>query len=194
MFFYMLAFLAGIYLAYFTPSVIVVAPLLFLSLLLFVLACFRKCRFVYFLLPLFFLAGGIHLVRAEQLDRRAIYPYRDEYVMVTAEVISAGKYSEKTRETNFTARVTELSFLKETVSLRENVRFSLPAGEPLPAYGEVFRGVCLLSVPERSKEETFDYTLYLKANGIAFSGELERGTVEILGTFPLSFAETFVSA
>ncbi len=189
LFFYMLAFLAGIYLAYFTPSVILVAPLLFISLLLFVLACFRKCRFVYFLLPLFFLVGGIHLVRAEQLDRRAIYPYRDEFVTVTAEVISEAKYSEKTRETNFTARVTELSFLKETVSLRENVRFSLPAGEKVPAYGETFRGVCLLSIPERSKEESFDYALYLKANDISFSGELERGTVEILGKFPLSFTE-----
>ena len=189
LFFYMLAFLAGIYLAYFAPDVILVAPLLFLSLLLFVLACFRKCRFVYFLLPVFFLTGAIYLSQSENLEGRAMYPYRDEYVTVTAQVISEAKYSEATRKTNFTARVTELSFLKETVSLRENVRFSLPAGEKLPTYGEAFRGVCLISIPEHSEKENFDYTLYLKANGIRFSGELERGTVEILGDYPLSFIE-----
>lgn len=189
-FFCMLAFLAGVYAAYFIPNAICVAPLLFAALFLLVLACFQKCPLSYFFILVFFLTGAIYFSQVDRPERNPLYPYLDEYVTVTADVISDAEKNETTGDMTFTARVRQLSFLKEEISLKENVRMSLPAGEPVPKFGESFQAICRLSLPEDfSDDDGFDYALYLKSKKISFLGDIERGSCKEAGTFSLSLTE-----
>ncbi len=189
LFFCVLALLTGIYTAFFMPDAIAVLPLGFLALVLFVLACFRKCTLAYCLMVLCFLSGAVYLLMADSVENRPLYPFSDEYITVTAEVIQEPEI-EKDGSAATVVRVTELSFLKEEVTLCEKVRLSFPAGGPLPVFGERFQAVCRLYLPnDAMNSRGFDYQLHLKSKGIFFSGYVEPDTVEITGTFPLSFSE-----
>ncbi len=190
LFFCTLSFLIGIYLSGFYPDVIFVAPLLGLACFLLILSAFGKCRPVYAALLLFFLLGAITYSVKSNPVHNPLSPYMNEYVTVTAEVTSDLSQSETSGSISFTARVRELSFLRNEIELCENVRFFLPKGEPVPTFGKRFRALCLLEEPDDAENSGgFDYALYLKSKDISCVARIEKGTYEDLGEFPLSFSE-----
>ncbi len=161
--------------------------LLAVFVLLLLLAFFRKCPACYGFLVLFLLLGALSLSLCAGAEDSPLAPYVNEYVTVTAEVISDVTESENSGKSSFDARIRTLSFLNEEISLKETVRFSLPKGEPVPCFGQRFRAVCRLALPEEGGEES--YALYLKAQGISFVALGEAKTLTVLGDFPLSFRE-----
>ncbi len=190
LFFCIAALLAGIYTAYFMPDAIPVVWLFFIMLVLFVSLFFTKRGRLPFFMLLCFLIGAFYLQNANDLTKRPLYSYLNEYITITADVVEKPVYDEEDKTHTVSAMVHQVSFLHETAELEEKVQLTVPAGEVVPAFGESFTAIALFYVPYESMNQGgFDYALYLKTKKIYFKGTVESGTVGIIGTFPLSIKE-----
>ncbi|MGN1059181.1 MAG: DNA internalization-related competence protein ComEC/Rec2, partial [Clostridia bacterium] len=184
------ALMAGIYAACLIPDCLPV-PLLFLGAwILFVSLFFTKGGRLPFFMILFFLVGAFHLKNADDITKRPLYPYLQEYVTVTADAASEPVYNEQNGSSRITARLRRVSFLDEELEPDETVYLTIPAKEPVPRFGQRFTAVCLFDLPRDAMNRGgFDYALHLKSKGIFFRGKAERGTLAVTGDFPLSAAD-----
>ncbi len=190
LFFCIAALLAGVYVAYFRPDVLLVVWLFFILFVLFVSLFFTKRGRLPFFMLLCFLVGAFYLQNANDLANRPLYSYLNEYITITADVVEKPVYDEEDETHTITAMVHQVSFLHETAELEEKVQLTVPAGEAVPAFGETFTAVVLFYIPQENMNQGgFDYALYLKTKKIYFKGTVESGTVEIVGTFPLGIKE-----
>ncbi len=183
LFFSMLAFLAGIYGAHFLPGA---ASLLLAgaAVCLFILTVMKKLSPVYCILCLCGLLGFFYLTLADAIETRPFYPYVNEYVTLSGNVIEEPQIDEESHRATLLAEVGSLVFLDEEIFGKEKIRLTLKAGESVPAFGESFRAICLLEVPGTAENRGgFDYELYLKSKEIYFLASVEEGTMEITGTF-----------
>ncbi len=190
LFFGMLAFVAGIYGANVLPGFFLPTVMAGLGAFLLGAALFRKLPIIYGVLCLCFLAGSCYLVTMDRATVHPLYPYRDEYVTLTVDVLEEPQVNEETGRVTLVARVNHLSFLEEEVLCKETVRMTIDVGGIIPAFGERFRAVCLLELPTNSgSSHDLDFALYLKSKEIFFLASVEEETVEILGTYPLGLRE-----
>lgn len=186
LFFCMSALLAGIYTAHFIPELISVLFLGSLSFFLLVISLFKRETVPYLAVVLCFLFGALYLQSVARVEKRPLYGYVNEYVTVTGDVIEEVEINDKGSAT-IVAEILHLSFLQDEVNIKEKVRLWIPAGEKMPAFGERFSAVCLLSIPNsKGNSSGFDYRLYLQSKEIFFSGEVEPGTMNVTGRFTLS--------
>ncbi len=184
------AMLAGIYTAYFTPDAIPVT-LLFGSAGVFLISClFTKRGILPLFMILFFLFGAFHLSYRNDVSKRAIFPYINEYATLCGDVIAQPVYNQKDGSSTVMVRLLEASFLEAHTKTRETLYITIKAGEPVPAFGQRFRAVCLLYIPSDAMNGGgFDYALYLKSKNIFLRGTAEKGTMEIVGAFPLTVSD-----
>lgn len=186
----MASLLAGVYAAYFFPEGFPAALLFGVLFILFIALFFTKKSRLLFCMAAFLLFGAFHLQQVHDVTRQALYPYLNEYVTISAEVIREPVSDEEDGSSYLLARVRHISFLQEEAGMKETVRLTFAAGEMLPHFGESFTAVCRLSAPQESLNRGgFDYALYLKSQEIFFQGTVEEGTVAVTGKFPLSFSE-----
>lgn len=189
LFFCMAAFLVGIYAAYLIPELISVLFLGTLAFFLLIISFFKRETVPYLAVILCFLFGAMYLQGVDRVEKRPLYDYMNEYVTVTGDVIEEVEIDDN-GSAKFVAQISHLSFLRDEVDVKEKVRLWIPAGEKIPAFGERFSAVCLFSIPNsKGNSNGFDYRLYLKSKEIFFSGEVEPGTMTVVGRFPLSFTE-----
>ncbi len=189
LFFCMTALLFGIYVSYLAPDAVLFVPLVFLALVLISLACFRKCSFAYGFMIFFFLFGAVYMQQLGRVEKHPFHFLIDEYVTVTADVIEDAQ-NDDDGDTTLTVRIVELSFLNETFEGTCRANIIVPKGERIPAFGQRFQAICLLSAPSGGmNRNSFDYSLYLKSKQILFVGTVEPNTLRVTGTFPLTLSE-----
>ena len=189
LFFCMAALLCGIYVSYLAPDAVLFVPLIFLAMILISLACFRKCSFSYGVAIFFFLFGAVYMQQVSRVERHPYHFLLGEYVTVTADVIEDAQEQDD-GDWVLMVRVAELSFLDETFEEPCRAHITVPSGERIPAFGERFQAVCLLTAPsDGMNHNSFDYNLYLKSKQILLMGRVEPNTLCVTGTFPLSFSE-----
>ncbi len=190
LFFCTVSLLAGIYSAYFFSGTFPFRVIAGLTLLLLVASLVIKKGRVPFFLILFFLVGAFCLRFANDVTRRPLFPYLNEYITVTAECVEEPVYDEENEKYTVTARVVHVSFLKEEQDLKETVLLTVKQGETVPRFGERFSAVCLLYIPQEAMNRGgFDYALYLKSKGIFFRGTVEPDTLMAEESFPLSLVD-----
>lgn len=190
LFFCTVSLLAGIYSAYFFSDVFPFLILAGLALILFISSLLiRKGKVLFFLL-IFFLVGAFCLRFANDVTRRPLFPYLNEYITLTAECVEEPTYNEVSEKYTIVARVRQAAFLKEQKEINETVMLTVKQGETVPQFGDSFSAVCLLYIPQDAMNRGgFDYALYLKSKGIFFRGTVEPDTVNIKGSFPLTVAD-----
>ncbi len=189
LFFCMAAILAGIYTAYFIPELISVLFLGGLAFFLLVISFFKREAIPYLVMVLCFLFGALYLQGVDRVTKRPLFDYVNEYVTVIGDVIEEVEIDDK-GSAKFVAQIFHLSFLQDEIDIKEKVRLWIPSGEKVPAFGERFSAVCLFSIPNsKGNSSGFDYRLYLKSKEIFFSGEVEPGTMTIIGNFSLSMTQ-----
>ncbi len=190
LFFCALAFLAGIYIGYFAPDIIPVPWLFLVALVLFVSLFFKKRSLLPFCMVLLFFMGALYLQNADDITKRPLYPYLDEYVTVSAEVMEEPVYNENNDSHTVMARLKKVSFLKEEKAITEIVQIKINAGDRVPQFGESFTSVCRFYVPQEAMNRGgFDYGLFLRTKKVFFRATAEPGTVCVTGKFPLSAFE-----
>lgn len=185
----LVALLAGVYSAYFTPDSVPFLALLIFALVLLVLCLFKKPVFCFFCAVLCFLFGALYLLAVSETEDRPMHAFVNEYVTVFGEVTEEPETDDEGAQT-FTARLHRLSFLNETIAVSERVRLTVPGGEKQLSFGDCFSAICLFRIPQmKSSTGSFDYALYLKSKNIFFVGTAEPGTLTKTGTFVPNFSE-----
>lgn len=190
LFFCTVSLLAGIYTVYFFPDIFPFFLIIGLAFLFFISSLLIKKGRYAFVLIMFFLVGAFCLRLANDVTRRPLFPYLNEYVTITAECVEEPVYDEEQEKHTVTARVRKVTFLKEQQDVNETVLLTVKQGEPVPQFGESFSAVCLLYVPQEAMNRGgFDYALYLQSKGIFFRGTVEPDTVIIGEPFSLSLQD-----
>ncbi len=173
--------LLGIYAAFYLPYVLlawITVVLLLAGIAKWALSG-HSSGWVYTVAAFMFLLGSILLLWRGDVSQKKLYPFLDEYVDVTAEVVSRPQQAGDGFA--FRANITELSFLKQNITLRETVRLRCYEKNELH-YGDVFTARVRLNLPnEASNKGGFDYSLYLKTNNIFFNGYIDGGSLNIIG-------------
>ncbi len=183
------ALLAGVYVAYFVPDSVPFFTLILLAFVLLVLCLFKKPVFGLLCAVLCFLSGVLYLSATSKTENRPMQAFVNEYVTVFGDVTEEPETDDDGTQT-FTARLSRLSFLHETIAVSERVRLTVPAGEVPLSFGDSFSAICLFSVPQKKTSSgAFDYALYLKSKNIFYVGRVEPDTLTKTGTFTLNFSE-----
>ncbi|MBR5236598.1 MAG: DNA internalization-related competence protein ComEC/Rec2 [Clostridia bacterium] len=184
------AMLTGIYVAYFIPDAIPITLLFGAIFVFFISLFFTKRGILPLFMILFFLFGAFHLTYKNDVTKRAVYPYLNEYVTLCGDVIAEPVYNENDGSSTVTVRLLELSFLESRTETREKLYVKIKAGEPVPGFGQRFTAVCVLYIPSDAMNRGgFDYALHLKSKNMFFRGTAEKGTMEIVGAFPLGISD-----
>lgn len=186
------ALLSGMYVMALLPQVFFITGLLFLILLCLVGSYFTKHAVLPCFLVCAFLLGALHMHAALDIENRPLQPYVNEYIEVEAN--STKKPEQKDGYFVLWAEIRSVSFMNETVTLREKVRLTVDETEPIPDFGESFKAVCLLSVPKTAMNEGgFDFQTYLKTKDVFFNGQIERGTLLKTGRFSFGLTDYLYS-
>ncbi|MBE7034987.1 MAG: DNA internalization-related competence protein ComEC/Rec2 [Ruminococcaceae bacterium] len=182
---YCTLFLCGVYAAHRLSGYVLLWPVAVVGAVCLALSVLAKRGKSLFLLVFFFLLGFYHMGQASDIEKRALAPYQEEYVTITADVMEQPVYKESDGSHTVLAQLRSLSFLGETHAVSERMQMTIKAGEPVPRFGERFQAVCLVYQPHEAMNETgFDYALYLRGKGIFFCGIAEKDTVTMQGTYP----------
>jgi len=190
LFFCTVSLLAGIYSAYFIPDIFPFFLFIGLAFLFFISSLVIKKGRLPFFLIMFFLVGAFGLQFANDVTRRPLFPYLNEYITVVADCIKEPVYDEENEKYTVTARIRKVTFLKKEKELNETVLLTVKNGDIVPQFGESFSAVCLLRIPQDAMNRGgFDYALYLKSKGIFFRGAIEPGTVRVGELFSLSLTD-----
>jgi len=183
-----LSLLTGVYCMAFLPAYLPIAGVVFLIFLFLIGSYFTGRSVLLCFMALLFLFGALHMQTVTDVTGKPLYTYLDEYVQIEADCLEEPE--DKEGYSVIVAEVKSVSFLNETVSLRDKVRLTVKKGEPIPKFGERFSAICLLSLPDEAMNEGgFDFRKYLQTKNIFFTGHIESGTLAIKGSFNFGLRE-----
>ncbi len=192
LFFCMVALLCGVYTACLFPSFCIKTFLFWTVLVLGLAACFIKRARVPFFVLLFFFAGHLQGGYQNDITNRPLYPYEDEYVTITADVIRAPELHEEDGSYSLTVRVLNLSFLGEEAEIGETTLLTIGAGNEVPALHQRFQAICRFYEPKDAMNTNgFDSARYYRSQNIFFRGKVENGSISVLGAAEKTLGDRF---
>ncbi|MBQ3554369.1 MAG: DNA internalization-related competence protein ComEC/Rec2 [Clostridia bacterium] len=176
-----LALVGGTYLGYlFSDAAILFGSAFLILSLLKLLFSRRRTDILYPIASVILICASLMILCRGDVTQKALYPYLDEYVDVVAEVTKRPEKEEN--KVTFYAKITELSFLDETISPMETVRLTCREKAEDLDFGDVITARVRLNLPkEETNEGGFDYNLYLKTKGVFFSGYVDSDSLNIIG-------------
>lgn len=176
------ALLAGVYTGYFAS-----APWLPMFFFCVVAAAFikwilsrRASGAAFSAAALAFVLGAFLVTYQGDVTTQKLYPYLDEYVTVKAE--AAEKPQTEDGKTILKAKIIELTFLESHIMPNETIRLTVRGGGEALRFGDVFTARIRMNLPvEAANKGGFNYELYLKTQGIFFSGYVDGDSLQVTG-------------
>ncbi len=184
-----LSFVAGMYVlsAFSLENVALVSAVVIVTLILLLIKRFSvKNTILLLVCALTFVSGCIYYDSANNIKGKDLYNYRERYSILEAEVITTPVVTDKT--VSFIAGVRTIKYGKETFLCDDKIRMSHYIDDEdglenisIPEMNDIISIGAVVYIPDGAMNAGgFDYSRYLKSDGVFFQGEINLKNLSVL--------------